>query len=264
MNQVKQAERTVMTIDGLRVAETVLGDGKPVVLLHGWGANIDLMLPLAQRLAPLGYRCYLLDLPGFGQTEAPELSWGVYDYAKFVIAYLDYHGLECVHLFGHSFGGRLGLILGADYPERIRKMALADSAGVRPKASFSTQARLATYKFIRDGLTKIGMKGLSEKLRGWYNGRYASADYQAAGALRETFVRVVNEDLLPYAARVQASTLLFWGDQDEDTPLWQGKLLEQTIPDAGLIVFEGAGHYSYLDKLGDTARIVDHFFSDGG
>jgi pimeloyl-ACP methyl ester carboxylesterase len=71
---------------------------------------------------------------------------------------------------------------------------------------------------------------------------------------------VVNEDLLPYAARVTVPTLLFWGDQDKDTPLWQGELLEKTIPDAGLIVHKGAGHYSYLDRLADTVRVMDYFF----
>lgn len=78
--------------------------------------------------------------------------------------------------------------------------------------------------------------------------------------MRETFVKVVNQDLLPHAARVQAPTLLFWGDQDEDTPLWMGQTLEKTMPDAGLIVLEGAGHYSYLERLGEFVRVVDHFF----
>jgi pimeloyl-ACP methyl ester carboxylesterase len=248
------------TIAGLQTAECILGAGQPVLMLHGWGANIDLLLPLATRLAPLGYRVYMLDLPGFGGSAAPETAWRVYDYANFVLAYLNQHGLERVHLFGHSFGGRLGLILGAEHPERILRMALADSAGVLPKKTFQQRARLATYKFIRDGLATIGMKRLSESLRTWYNGRYGSADFQSAGVLRETFVRVVNEDLLPYAARVNVPTLLFWGDKDEDTPLWQGQLLEKTIPDAGLIVFEGAGHYSYLEKVTDTVRVLDHFF----
>ncbi len=59
--------------------------------------------------------------------------------------------------------------------------------------------------------------------------------------------------------RVQASTLLFWGDKDEDTPLWQGRELEALIPDAGLIVYEGAGHYSYLERLADTVKTLDYF-----
>jgi pimeloyl-ACP methyl ester carboxylesterase len=250
-------------IAGIQTAQLVLGEGVPIVMLHGWGANIQLMLPLAQRLAPLGYRVYILDLPGFGQSHQPPTAWGVIDYANFIVDFLDHYALENVHLLGHSFGGRVSLVLGAEYPERILKMALADSAGVRPKASSQGQFRLKSYRFVLDTLRRIGMSAQANQLREWYSERYGSADYKAAqGVMRETFVKVVNEDLLPYAARVQASTLLLWGDQDEDTPLWQGQTLEKTIPDAGLVVFNGAGHYSYLDRLNETVRIVDHFYKN--
>jgi pimeloyl-ACP methyl ester carboxylesterase len=167
-----------------------------------------------------------------------------------------------VYLFGHSFGGRLGLILGAEHPERLIKMGLADSAGVRPKSSGSGQLRLKTYKLALNVLRRVGLTAPAERLRAWYSNRYGSADYKAAsGMMREIFVKVVNEDLLPYAARVSVSTLLFWGSHDLDTPLAQGQLLEKTIPDAGLVVWDGAGHYSYLERAADTARVLAHFFS---
>ncbi len=70
---------------------------------------------------------------------------------------------------------------------------------------------------------------------------------------------VIRQDLLPYAARIKASTLLLWGELDRDTPLWQGQLLEKTIPDAGLVVFNGAGHFAYMERLPDFVRIVDTF-----
>ncbi len=248
-------------IDGIHTAQVIVGKGKPVLLLHGWGANIGLIWPLAERLAALGYIVYTLDLPGFGQTPPASTAWSIHDYVKFVVDYLDHHQLDKVYLFGHSFGGRLSLVLGAEHADRIIKMALADSAGVRSKPSAPNQLRLKIYRFILNGLNTIGLKPQAEKLRAWYSNRYGSADYKAAqGIMRETFVKVVNEDLLPYAARVKPSTLLFWGDQDMDTPLSQGQLLEKTIPDAGLVVWEGAGHYSYLDRLADTVRVMDHFF----
>jgi len=179
----------------------------------------------------------------------------------FVIAYMDHHGLSTAHLVGHSFGGRLGLVLGAEHPQRINKMALVDSAGIRSRPSVKGQIRQSAYKFIRNSLNTLGLNSFANSLSAWYVDRYGSPDYKAArGVMRETFVNVVNEDLLPFATRVRPSTLLLWGDQDKDTPLWQGQLLEKTIPDAGLVVFEGAGHYSYLDRLGDTVRILDHFF----
>jgi pimeloyl-ACP methyl ester carboxylesterase len=250
------------TIQNIHVAQIVAGEGKPVVMLHGWGASSNLVWPLAERLAPLGYRCYVPDLPGFGLTPPPSVAWSIHDYVKWVIAYLDHHQRDKVYLFGHSFGGRLSLILGAEHSERIIKIALADSAGVRPKRPQSGQLRLEAYRLALKALQAIGLKSQAASLRDWYGNRYGSADYKAViGIMRETFVKVVNEDLLPYAVRVKPPTLLFWGDQDMDTPLWQGQLLEKTIPDAGLVIWEGAGHYSYLDRLADTARVTDHFFS---
>ena len=119
-----------LTINGLPVTHATAGEGRPLLLLHGWGAHTAVVWPLAQAMTPLGYRVYALDMPGFGQTPPPPTAWTVYDYARFVVAYLDAQGLEQVDLFGHSFGGRLGLILGADYAPRIRKMVSASS--IRP------------------------------------------------------------------------------------------------------------------------------------
>lgn len=238
-----------------------MGEGIPIVLLHGWGANRQLMLPLAERLAPLGYRLFAPDLPGFGESAPPPVGWSVFEFVAFVLAYFDHHSLERANLFGHSFGGRLSLILGADHARRIDKIALADSAGVVMPTAMAVRLRQRAYKTLRSGLYRVGLRGLANALRERYSARYGSADYQAAsGVMRETFVKVVNEDLLPFAARVQRPTFLFWGDQDEDTPLWQGQLLEKTIPDAALHVFPGAGHYSYLDRLTDTVRILDAFY----
>ena len=219
------------TIAGLRVNHACAGDGSPLLLLHGWGVDLSLVWPLSQRLIPRGYRCYAPDLPGFGGSEQPPATWDVHDYARFVLAYMDAHNLDRVNLFGHSFGGRLGLILGADFPQRIERMALAGAAGVRPRPSPGAQARLRTYKTIRDGLRTVGLAQLSEKLRRWYNGRYGSADFQnTSGVMRDTFVRVVNEDLQAHAARVQPSTLLFWGENDTDKigrASWRERVLER-------------------------------------
>ena len=218
------------------------------------------MWPLAERLRKQRYRVLVPDLPGFGQTPPPPAAWSVPDYADFVLAYLDALDVERTHLIGHSFGGRVGLVLGADHAERLDKMVLIDSAGVKPPESSSAGLRLSAYKALRDGLANVGLKGLSDGLRGWYTERYGSADFKNAGPLRETFVKVVNEDLLPYAARVKPSTLLLWGEADQDTPVWMAKQLEAQIPDAGLHTFPGAGHYSYLERLAETARIIDYFF----
>lgn len=250
-------------IDSIPVAHTIIGEGFPILMLHGWGANRTLVTPLAEKLTPQGFQCYVPDLPAFGDTPEPPIAWTVFDYATFVLAYMDTLQLERVHLFGHSFGGRLSLILAADYPNRFDKIVLADSAGIRPKVATSDQLRTRLYKGIRSTLEALGLKSLSATLRTAYNKRYGSTDFNAvSGVMRQTFINVINEDLLPYAHRIPHPTLLFWGDQDLDTPLWMGQTLEKMIPDAALIVHEGAGHYSYLDRLTDTARIMGHFFKN--
>ena len=251
----------VIEVEKQAVAQRILGEGPPVLMLHGWGAHMGLMLPLAEKMLAHGFQVYLLDLPGFGQSPAPDSAWSVHDYANFVAQYLTNQNLQQVHLIGHSFGGRLGLILGAQHSELIGKMVLIDSAGIRTPPSPGAQLRLKTYRLGLNMLQRVGLRAQADQLRAWYQGRYGSSDYKAAsGIMREIFVKVVNEDLLDCAARVKVPTLLMWGDQDQDTPLWQGQRLEQAIPDAGLVVWQGAGHYSYLDRLNDTVRVIDHFF----
>lgn len=252
-----------ITLNNFNIAEAVIGDvdARPVLMLHGWGANISLMWQVAQSLAPRGYRVYVPDMPGFGDSDEPPKAWSVFDYANWVLCYMAHHNLEEVFLFGHSFGGRLGLILGADHPNRITSMVLADSAGIRPKLPFATQVRTQVYKSVRDGLKSLGMSGLSDNLRQRYNARYGSSDFQnVSGIMRETFVKVINQDLLGHAARVAIPTLLIWGENDDETPLWMGQKLEQTIPDAALVIFPSAGHYSYLEDVTRTVSIMDALY----
>ena len=254
------------TIAGLQIGVCVAGDNTgnnpPIITLHGWAAKIQSFWPVAENLAPKGYQLHLLDLPGFGTSDLPPEPWNVADYMRFVLAYLDEAQLKRVAVIGHSFGGRIALMLAAEYPDRISKMVLANSAGLRTPMSLKQTTRNLMARSMRGVLNKIGLESLQERLRERYNRRYASEDYLNAGTLRETFLRVIAQDLTDYATHVQAPTVLVWGDQDTDTPLWQGRKLEQLIPDAGLIVFEGAGHFSYLDRLYDFVRIVDHFLSE--
>ncbi len=248
-------------IKGISIREEIQGEGEPVLMVHGWGANIELLQPLAQRLSRLGFRCYMLDLPGFGESDEPPAAYSVSDYAAFCLAYLDHHGLGTAHYFGHSLGGRIGLALAADHDERIKKMALSNSAGIRIKPSLHSRMRLNLYRGMRAGLEAVGAKSAALMLRAQYSRRYGSLDFQAASpVMRQTLIKVVNQDLLECAARVAAPTILIWGDQDEETPLWMGRKLEETIPDAALVVHAGAGHYAYLDFPDKTASILQALF----
>ncbi len=253
---------TRQIINGIDTRFAIVGNGDPVIALHGWGGSIRSFWPIAEALAERGYQVHLLDLPGFGQSALPPQTWDVADYMRFVIAYMDAHGLDRAHLIGHSFGGRIGLMLAAEHPERVNKMVLTDSAGLRTPPTLRQRVRQLASRTARHTLNALGMRALRERLQRRYNQRYASEDYLDAGPLRDTFLRVIEQDLSLFATRIQAPTVLIWGERDTDTPLWQGRRLEQLIPDAGLIVFQGAGHFAYLERQRDFVRIADHFFSN--
>ena len=248
-------------INGIRIRESVIGDGAPVLMIHGWGASIELLAPLAIRLQRLGYSCYALDLPGFGESDEPREPFTIFDYAAFCLAYLDHHQLGEINYFGHSLGGRIGLILGSDHSDRIRKLALSNSAGLKTKAPLGARLRLRAYQVARRNLARFGAKSASESLREKYSRRFGSDDYRnASPIMRQTLINVVNEDLQKYANRVAVPTILLWGDEDEETPLWMGRKLELAIPDAALIVHPGAGHFAYLDFPEKTVSIVDALY----
>lgn len=249
-------------VNGVRIAYRAAGHGSSVMMLHGWGANSELVWPLADGLAKQGLRVIVPDLPGFGDTPPPTEAWTVHDYAALVLAMMDALNIERAHLFGHSFGGRLSIVLGAKHPARVDKVVLCDAAGVKPKASAQQQGLSALSNALKRGVSSDSWAGkLIERGREAYRQRAGSTDYLNAGPLRETFLAVIAEDLLPLAPNITRPVLLVWGDRDEDTPLWQAKALESAIPDAGLVVFKGAGHYSYLDALPDATRVIHYFYT---
>jgi pimeloyl-ACP methyl ester carboxylesterase len=250
-----------IVINGIETRALVLGEGPPLLMVHGWGANIKLLEPLALRLSRLGHQCYMFDLPGFGESAEPPAPFSTFDYAAFCLACLDHYQLRAVNYFGHSFGGRIGLILGSDHSDRVQNLALSNSAGIKTEAALPARMRLSVYKSVRRRLQQAGAKSAAEGLRAIYNRRYGSEDFQAASpVMRQTLIKILNQDLLDNAKRVAAPTILIWGDEDQETPLSLGRTLEAAIPDAALLVHEGAGHYAYLDFPEKTASIMDALF----
>ena len=250
-------------IQGLRTHWLQAGQGEALLFLHGWGSDSSVMWPLAVTLGDAGFQVMALDLPGFGQTEEPPEPWSAGDYAHFVREFLKDLKVSQLHVVGHSFGGSVAILLAAEQPGRIGKLALLNSAGVRRPPAWPDRWRAQTIRTARRALRQLGFSAAAARLSEWSAARFGSEDYRAArGVMRGTLVRVLSEDLTEPASRIQAATLLLWGEHDDATPLWQGKLLERTIPDAGLHVFPGAGHFAFLERLNETDHILRYFFQE--
>ena len=220
---------------------------KPVlVLLHGWGQSLLSLRPLGELLSDCG-RIYLLDLPGFGASSAPEAAWGTADYSRRLAQFFSANNIDSAVLIGHSFGGKLSMQFAADYPALVEGLVLIDASGLKPVRPCKQKLRhqtIAFLRFIMRLLERLGLRLYSK----WFIPRFASPDYLNAGPLRSTFVKVVNEDLSHLIPRIAAPVLLLWGENDIETPLEMAQRLERTLQNSKLIILPGRGHYPFLDS----------------
>lgn len=246
-------------IGGLNIHYQVKGEGKDLLLLHGWGADSSVMAPMQEHFSAVA-RVINLDLPGFGKSAAPPTAWSIYDYADFVAHFLAELGLYRPVILGHSFGGRIAIILGSR--GLAGKLILADAAGLVPQRGAGYYLRVYSYKLAKKIFSLPGLKKAAQHVLSFWLKSNPSSDYQAAqGVMRQIFVRVVNEDLRKYLPRISVPTLLIWGEEDTATPLSDGRLMEDLIPDAGLAVLPGCGHFSFADDSARFYAVVDYFLT---
>lgn len=209
------------------------GSGKAVLLLHGWGASSAAMDGIYNYLAAHGRTVYSLDFPGFGHSDFPPENWGVYDYADCVQYIINELELNKPVIVGHSFGGRIAIILGAR--NVASKLVLASAAGLKPKFSLRKAIAIRRYK--------------AAKRRGKEVKNAGSADYAALPpAMKKVFVRIVNTHLNDLLPKIQVPTFIFWGKNDTETPPFMARRLHKAISGSGLVIVDGAGHFAYAEK----------------
>lgn len=253
----------IINIDGIQIQYEQQGQGNDVLVLHGWGASIQTMRPVIDALKNR-FRVTALDFPGFGGSSAPPESFGVQEYTDLTYKFMREVGLNKAHIICHSFGGRVTIILAAQHPEAVDKIVFTDAAGLRKRRTFKQSVKVYTFKAAkrlnRGRIVKSVLKLFGVDVEKHVKNA-GSADYRALpDNMKKVFVRVVNQDLRSFLPQIKSPSLLIWGENDLDTPLEFGKTMEQEIPDAGLVVFEGAGHYSFLDCFGRYINIVTTFF----
>ena len=250
------------TVKGLNINYICEGEGDLVLLLHGWGSNIKLF-EASINVLKTKYKVIAMDMPGFGESEEPKEPLCVDDYVDFVLEFLKDYEFDKITLLGHSFGGRVIIKLcSRDLPFEVEKTILVDAAGVKPKKSLKQKIKEKIYKLTK-WIFSLGivMKLFPDALENLRK-RNGSADYNAASPImRQTLVKVVNEDLCHLMPNVKAPTLLCWGTLDDATPLSDGETMEKLMPEAALVKFEGAGHYSFLECQAQFLRVLASFMN---
>ena len=224
--------------------------GKDIILLHGWGQNIEMMQPLGNLLAD-NYHITIIDLPGFGKSKEPAVALSVMDYTNIVHRLVEKLNIKKPTLIGHSFGGRISICYGATY--EVDKLVLCGSPCVRTKKGLTLKEKL-----LKTAKKLPGMEKVADIAKNYIG----STDYKnASPIMKEILVKTVNEDLSDYARKIKVPVILIWGEYDEAAPLEEGKLLEGLLQDGAMIVLPGT-HYAYLENLYQVGSIINKFMEE--
>ena len=223
------------------------GEGKDILLLHGWGQNIEMMKILGDNFSNR-FRITILDFPGFGESSEPEEVWSIKDYSDMLEEFIKELDIKKPIIMGHSFGGRVAIRYSSNHP--IEKLVLFGSPCIRHNTELPLSVK------ILKGIKKLpGMDKIGEFAKNFIGSR----DYKAASpVMRQILVNVVNEDLSSFAKDIEEATLLIWGEHDTEAPVEDAKKLEGIMIDAALIVLPGT-HYAYIENLGQVVNILNNF-----
>ena len=254
-----------ITLCGVSLHYEQYGTGdKHILMLHGWGCEVKHFEPIANALKEK-YHITVIDFPAHGLSSRPPEPWGVSDFAHCVKELIVQLNIAPCDIVAHSFGGRVALYLGAHEPQLINRLVLTGGAGLKKPQTEEQKKRSAQFQRNKKLLEKVislggPFKTLGEKSMDSLRKKFGSADYNALDEdMRKTFVKVISEDLSPLLPSIKASTLLIWGENDQDTPLWMGQKMEKEIPDAGLVIFENDDHYAYLRQWPRFVRVLEAF-----
>ena len=225
-------------------------DGKSIVLLHGWGQNIEMMRPIGDRLKN-DFDIVIFDLPGFGGSSEPPKFWSCYDYVLLLHAALEELKITKPLIVGHSFGGKLALLYASKYD--VEKLVCLASPFCKEIQKVTMKIKL--LKFMKKVPVVNKLEDIVKKHVG-------STDYRnASGVMRDILVGHVNLDITEEVKKIECPTLLIWGTNDEAVSIERGYMLEKLIKDAGLVEYPNCTHYAYLENLGQTVNILRNFFS---
>ena len=241
-----------MQINGCNVNYIRYGtDSKTtIVLLHGWGQNIEMMKPIGDNFKDK-FNILIIDLPGYGKSDEPNKTWTVFDYSDMVHELLEKLDIKNPILMGHSFGGKISI----DYASRYNVKKLVLFASPFKKEIQKESLKLKMLKTLK----KVP---ILNKLENFAKRHIGSTDYKNASVrMREILVQTVNLDLTEEAKKITCPTLIFWGTQDKAVPVDEAYELEKLIKDSGVVIYEGT-HYTYLEYLPQVVNVLQSFLKN--
>ena len=220
-----------------------------VVFLHGWGltgnAFNQIISRLDERLSVLK-----VDLPGFGLSREPESYFDTYEYSYQIFLLLKKLNINKIIFVGHSFGGRLVILLSSVFGLDIKCSILTSSAGLI-RFNLLRWLKVKKYKFFKWLVSKkiIGSRFLNNS---------GSDDYKNASLRMKAVLRnVVNQDLICFVKKIQVDVILVWDKKDKDTPYWICKKIFRCVKTSKIINYKSGGHFTVFYNIVKFTNILN-------
>ena len=257
-------EEKQILIDNLKINYKIAGRGPAILVLHGWGGSSDSWLIFQKILAKAGYRVIIPDFPGFGKSVTPPKPWGIENYTDFVLKFAQKLGLEnSFFMVGHSFGGRISIRFTSQYPEKVKKLVLCDSAGIKPKPGLKTRLIFWMASIGNAIFSPRHLVRLKDTARNLFYIFLRNKDYvKADGTMKETIKKVLEEDLLPELSQIKVKTLIIWGGADRVVPLKYAYIFKEIIKDSQLEIIPRIGHSPHLETPEKLAVKIINFIKE--
>ncbi len=229
------------TVGGLKINYKIFGKGIPFLILHGWGSNSNRWTFVAEKISQKGFKVVVPDLPGFGLSQPPFTSWSLNDYCDFIFNFLKIlpEFSDGFYLLAHSFGGALGVKFALKYPEKIKKLFLVSASCIRKK----TVKKDILVKMAKI-LKMFSFLPFYNFLRKLFYKLFFKSDYlDNEGVMKETYLKIIKEDLSKSLSSIKIPTIIIWGKKDRVTPLKHAYFINKQIKNSELIIIPSADHF---------------------
>ena len=223
------------------------GEGKDLIFLHGYLSCKESFYPQIEYFSRF-YRVTAPDFPGFGQSDPIPAAWSVSDYADWTEEFLASENIKSPLVIAHSFGGRVAVKCLSRGP-LFDKAVLCGCAGIVPKRTLSYRMRVRAYRAVKKVAPKFAER------------RFGSGEYRTLSPLmRESYKKIVNEDLREDAKLISRPVLFINGERDADTPVSSAEIYTSCVKGSRLTVFHGCGHFAHLDNPLAFNLAAEEFF----
>lgn len=246
-----------IVVNKMLINYEVTGEGNPVIIMHGWGQNLDIMYSVVKSLGN-DYKVYNIDLPGFGESDEPNYEFTIDDYVSFLNEFININKIKKPIIIGHSFGCRIAIKYAAK-SDNVKALILTGAAGLKPKRNARYYVSVYTYKFFKQFKDFPFLKHYIREMME----NSGSVDYRnSSPIMKKVLINAVNEDLVDSVAQIKVPTLLVFGANDTATPVWMGEKMNSLIDGSKLVVYDNAGHYAYLERADLFEKDILKFLKD--